>query len=525
MKHTFTAFFYELQDQIEPNLPRKPQAFANVMTKHLVNHDPPEDVDFFEELPLALVANVRAYYETHHEEFEGSFANYDLNEVSKKPGRRVNMAYIPGALRYLAGLLSLEAEILDSQRWTVIPIGKLQMAFVPVDIIVLYWVCRLAHENPDIEFQAPPALMRATPGRRGDIFIPAASIAGNTNLLLKEQFFEQLFNLDPISKRRMRYSAEYVFNPNVEPITFKFSFNTDGVRACFHFVRALTTLQGERMPDTSADVRYYPRGLDLTNWHRGMYHLSKEPGGLDEQRLQATRIVGIDPGIREVITGTDTTENLADQQTRQQHLIQISNKEYQNRSLSNWIKQKTLSSRQKSEHDMEFIYLALKAFPHHTTSLQAYFDHVHLRSHLHHALHDFACHYRHREQRATTFAARVSAQESIVNQILGLENVADLRIAHRNGGKRQRKLARRAARAERREQDEDVIMKDAGEPEVETIVAYGAARFGATSKRHQAVPVEVTISLLIISCFNINIPFYYLDSQGTDRTSSSPRFG
>lgn len=33
------------------------------MTKHLVNHDPPEDVDFFEELPLALVANVRAYYE------------------------------------------------------------------------------------------------------------------------------------------------------------------------------------------------------------------------------------------------------------------------------------------------------------------------------------------------------------------------------------------------------------------------------------------------------------------------------
>lgn len=40
--------------------------------------------------------------------------------------------------------------------------------------------------------------------------------------------------------------------------------------------------------------------------------------------------------------------------------------------------------------------------------------------------HDFACHYTHREQRATTFAARVSAQESIVNQILGLENVADV---------------------------------------------------------------------------------------------------
>ena len=101
------------------------------------------------------------FIRTHHEEFEGSFANYDLTEVAKNPGRRVNMAYIPGALRYLASLLSLEAEILDSQRWTVIPVGKLQMAFVPVDVnvIVFYWVCRLAHENPDIEFQAPPALM------------------------------------------------------------------------------------------------------------------------------------------------------------------------------------------------------------------------------------------------------------------------------------------------------------------------------------------------------------------------------
>lgn len=39
----------------------------------------------------------------------------------------------------------------------------------------------------------------------------------------------------------------------------------------------------ERMPDTSGDVRYYPRQLDLTNWHRGMYHSNKEPGGLDEE--------------------------------------------------------------------------------------------------------------------------------------------------------------------------------------------------------------------------------------------------
>ncbi|KAJ8656592.1 hypothetical protein O0I10_007669 [Lichtheimia ornata] len=494
MKHTFTAYFYDLQNRIEPNLPRQPQAFANVMVRHLLNHDEPADVDF-DDLPVALRADFRVYYQNHFEEFERCFAGYNLTEVGKSPGRRVNAAYIPGALRYLTGILFQEAERLDSQRWTVLPIGKLQISFVPIDIRVLYWVCRLAHGNAygneNIVFEAPPAIRRDTPGPGGVMFIPQNIIAGNTNPLLKEQFFEQLFNLDPLSKRRMRYSPEYVFNPDVEPITFKFSLNTDGVRVCFHFVRALVSLQGERMPDTSADVRYYARELNLTNWHRGMYHLNKEPGGLDAERLQGTRIVGIDPGIRAIITGTDTTQHLEVRQTRQQHVVQISNKEYQHRSLSNWIRQKTLHSRIHSPDDMATQYLALSAFPARTCDLQNFLDHVHLRSFLHNTLHNFACHYRHREQRCTTFSARVSAQESIVNQILNMEDPEDLRdlpFNHRDMGKRQRKLTRRAARAQR-QLVQDTTMKEP-EADVETIVAYGAARFGATSKRHQAVPVE-----------------------------------
>ncbi|CDH52738.1 predicted protein [Lichtheimia corymbifera JMRC:FSU:9682] len=309
-----------------------PDRPANAMVRHLLNHDDPADVDF-DELPIGLRADFQAYYQNHFEEFERCFAGYNLTEVGKNPGRRVNVAYIPGALRYLTGILFQEAERLDSQRWTVLPVGKLQISFVPIDIRVLYWVCRLAHGNAygneNIVFQAPPAIMRENPGRGGVMFIPQNSIAVNADPLLKEQFFEQLFNLDPLSKRRMRYSPEYVFNPDVEPITFKFSLNTDGVRVCFHFVRALASLQGERMPDTSADVRYYARELNLTNWHRGMYHLNKEPGGLDAERLQGTRIVGIDPGIRAIITGTDTTQDLEVRQTRQQHVVQISNKEYQ----------------------------------------------------------------------------------------------------------------------------------------------------------------------------------------------------
>lgn len=92
------------------------------MVRHLLNHDDPADVDF-DELPIGLRADFQAYYQyvfsylwceyiitftcirNHFEEFERCFAGYNLTEVGKNPGRRVNVAYIPGALRYLTGIL------------------------------------------------------------------------------------------------------------------------------------------------------------------------------------------------------------------------------------------------------------------------------------------------------------------------------------------------------------------------------------------------------------------------------------
>lgn len=92
-------------------------------------------------------------------------------------------------------------------------------------------------------------------------------------------------------------------------------------------------------------------------------------------------------------------------------------------------------------------------------------------------------------------------------------------------GKRQRKLARRAARAQRRLDQEDVTMKEAEEPDIETIVAYGAARFGATTKRHQAVPVEVSIITTITLWYNINLSLYCLDTACKNCSSRSSYFG
>ena len=41
------------------------------------------------------------------------------------------------------------------------------------------------------------------------------------------------------------------------------------------------------------DVR---NNADLTNIHTGIYMLNKTPQGLDQARLQNSRLVGIDPG-------------------------------------------------------------------------------------------------------------------------------------------------------------------------------------------------------------------------------------
>lgn len=52
----------------------------------------------------------------------------------------------------------------------------------------------------------------------------------------------------------------------------------------------------ERLPQSSREVVRYPRNQDLTAWRRGMYHLSKNPQGLTQQRAADSRLVYIDPG-------------------------------------------------------------------------------------------------------------------------------------------------------------------------------------------------------------------------------------
>lgn len=53
-------------------------------------------------------------------------------------------------MRYIAGFLHDEAEGLGARLWTILPVAKDQVAFAPIDDRIVYWVCRILAENPDM---------------------------------------------------------------------------------------------------------------------------------------------------------------------------------------------------------------------------------------------------------------------------------------------------------------------------------------------------------------------------------------
>ncbi|KAG0176122.1 hypothetical protein DFQ28_004937, partial [Apophysomyces sp. BC1034] len=74
-------------------------------------------------------------------------------------------------------------------------------------------------------------------------------------------------------------------------LEFAYYLQTDGVSVSVQFDRRRL----ERYPSSKRDFRLLPRELDLSTWQKGIYHLNKEPRGLDEERLAQSRIIGVDP--------------------------------------------------------------------------------------------------------------------------------------------------------------------------------------------------------------------------------------
>ncbi|KAI9498097.1 hypothetical protein BDB00DRAFT_867751 [Zychaea mexicana] len=273
----------------------------------------------------------------------------------------------------------------------------------------------------------------------------------------------------------------------------------DGVDICFHFIRALASRRGEFMPNSSREVKLYPSNLDLTAWNRGMYHLSKNPVGLDQQRRGQSRIVSIDPGIRSLVTAVDTIAPLNTQEERAAHTMALHNRQYQNQSMFKWSHQRTMNNRANyvaeeaarnnnpNATDPHEWYFLLELAPATVTSSLRFLAYIRMVSDLHTEMFTRNNYkFRHREDRMTMFGARRAALETLANRLLNLTQNDDPPLPFFNKTlKAERKSIRRAPRRERRR-----VSSVQGPQELPTIVAYGDGRSKPNMKGWESVSVE-----------------------------------
>lgn len=102
-------------------------------------------------------------------------------------------------------------------------------------------------------------------------------------------------------------------NSEYRPIAFAFAMQTDGAKVNFRFYKrscgkifhcsdtmyVLLMACEERYPSSIKEFNFLPRDCDMSHWARGrgVYHLKKQPTGMNQGLLQNADIVGVDPGI------------------------------------------------------------------------------------------------------------------------------------------------------------------------------------------------------------------------------------
>ena len=120
---------------------------------------------------------------------------------------------------------------------------------------------------------------------------------------------------------------------------------------------------------TKKELALQPRRVNLQNWVKGLYPLYKNPFGVTED----DRIVGIDPGVRDIVCGVDCDpQELTNRKTTKAHSFSVSNSSYKMRSGMSWIKQKELTNRARSGIQESYERLGSRK----TTSLEGVTQHL-----------------------------------------------------------------------------------------------------------------------------------------------------
>ncbi|KAG2220077.1 hypothetical protein INT45_007321 [Circinella minor] len=242
-----------------------------------------------------------------------AFADENAQSIIERPSSVQQVNIYQRLPTYVVYLLN-QIEENGVRRWTVLPVAKHQVAYMPIDQRSLYHILKIySIQYPNAHM--PPHIMSPNPprGRRQHRLITVAAFRALSSVQI-EQIWEDIFNLNHVIPRRCTYwetdEAGMFPSQHRERYLFNNYIETDGVGVSLTFRRPIATIRGERLPQSSREVARYPRNQDLTAWRRGMYHLSKNPQGLTQQRAADSRLVYIDPGIRSLVTAVDTLDAL-----------------------------------------------------------------------------------------------------------------------------------------------------------------------------------------------------------------------
>ncbi|RCH81751.1 hypothetical protein CU097_002052 [Rhizopus azygosporus] len=219
--------------------------------------------------------------------------------------------------------------------WGLLPQATHSMIHVPLSgIPTLYTLFQRAHQNgrPAPKFMIPNGnFFRLTDFDR--------FYFGHEN---KMYLWNTVFNIGKLDTRILA-------NPATSHLAY--SMKTDG-----HMISILYEKTSvEFVPQAKNDLIRQKKNIDFTNRTKGSYPLYKEPTDITAN----DRIIGIDPGVRDIIYAIDCdADELVDKRSTKQYSFAYSNTSYKLRSGMNWIKQKELASRLSS--DIQASYDQLK---------------------------------------------------------------------------------------------------------------------------------------------------------------------
>ncbi|KAI8144435.1 hypothetical protein BJV82DRAFT_667639 [Fennellomyces sp. T-0311] len=191
---------------------------------------------------------------------------------------------------------------------------------------------------------------------------------------------------------------------NLNAISFAFSMQSDGVKAHLLFEKPILL---------QIEIRRLPGNLDVTAWTKGVYHLDKGPRGLNEARIENSRIVGLDPGVSSMITATSTQDEMSRPGLWQQE-VEVRTRSYHARTQVFLEYQEEANNRTKYNIQDEYDQFAGNSS---NFSAAADFEQqIRVMSRVRNRMRFF----KHREIRATLASARHRANHHIMNQLLGL---------------------------------------------------------------------------------------------------------